>query len=248
MPHNKLKFLNKAYEMLRKSFGPQHWWPGDTPFEIIVGAILTQNTNWTNVEKALDNIKTKNLLSAQKLYKIPINQLAQLIKPAGYFNVKAKRLKNFLHFFFQEYKGKIDSMKNEPLDILRKKLLSVNGIGPETADSILLYAFDKPSFVVDAYTLRFLYRHNIVKKGEDYHVIKDLFEQKIKPSVRIYNEYHALIVRLGKDYCRPKPLCAQCPLNQLSYKINDQCPHCYRAITKSEIKLKLTLKCSECAS
>ena len=207
-----VKTLKQIYKTLFKKFGPQHWWPGETPFEVIVGAILTQNTNWGNVEKAIRNLKEADVLSPGALHKIPAARLAALIKPAGYFNVKARRLKNFMDFLFTGYQGDIKKMANERLSDLRVKLLSVNGVGPETADSILLYALNKPVFVVDAYTKRILYRHGLVEHDTDYHKLQAQFISHLKPDVRMFNEYHALIVHLGKHFCKPKPLCATCPL------------------------------------
>jgi endonuclease-3 related protein len=203
------------YKTLYKSFGPQDWWPGDTPFEIAVGAILTQNTNWGNVERAIDNLKAPRALSAKKIHEMPISRLATLIRPAGYFNVKAKRLKAFINFLVKNYHGSMKKMKNEDMHLLREKLLSVNGIGPETADSILLYALEKEIFVIDAYTKRVLSRHKIVAHNESYDVFQSLFHESLKKNTKLYNEYHALFVKVGKMYCKPKPLCAECPLDSL---------------------------------
>lgn len=216
MPKHQIP-LNNIYRALFKLFGPQHWWPGNTEFEIIVGAILTQNTNWKNVEKAILNLKKARILTPQKLHPLSVSKLAQYIKPAGYFNVKAKRLKNFLDFLFAEYKGRLDLMEKEECSILRKKLLNVNGIGPETADSILLYAFNKPIFVVDAYTKRFMQRHKWTEERHDYHDIQNIFHAGLKTDQRYFNEYHALIVRLGKDFCRSTKKCEGCPLNQKEF-------------------------------
>ena len=222
--------LTAVYERLLAAFGPQKWWPAQTRFEVIVGAILTQNTNWGNVEKALNNLKRKKLLSPQALRGISPQKLALLIRPAGYFNVKAKRLKNFISFLFNEYDGHLKKMMREDCRLLRQKLLDVNGIGPETADSILLYAFDKPVFVVDAYTKRILYRHNIIAPDADYDTIQEMFMTFLRGDARMFNEYHALIVRLGKDFCRPKPLCGQCALNDLHYSLTIKCGLCHRAL------------------
>ena len=208
--------LKRIYRELYSTFGPQKWWPGETAFEVIVGAILTQNTNWKNVEKAIVNLKSARVLSPQALHKIPAAKLAALIKPVGYFNIKAKRLKNFLSFLYKEYGGKLARMEREDLPVLRRKLLGVNGIGPETADSILLYAFDKPSFVVDAYTKRIFSRHKIISRDIDYSALQELFAKNLKTDVKMFNEYHALIVRLGKDFCQAKAKCEQCPLNYLN--------------------------------
>lgn len=222
--------ITKFYEKLLESFGPQKWWPGETPFEIIVGAILTQNTNWENVERAILNLKKARVLTPTALYAISIARLAGLIRPAGYFNIKAKRLKNFLHFFFNEYKGSFEAMSREEAKVLREKLLHVNGIGPETADSILLYALNKPIFVVDAYTKRIFYRHNMILRDAEYHAVQNVFESGLDKDVRMFNEYHALIVRLGKEFCRPRPRCEKCPLNQIHYSLIYKCRICHRAL------------------
>jgi endonuclease-3 related protein len=207
------KGLEVVYRKLAQNFGPQHWWPAKSPFEVMVGAVLTQNTNWSNVEKAIANLKKAKVLTPEKLYKLPTARLAKLIRPAGYYNIKAQRLRNFLKFFFHTYGGKIGRMALGDLTELRQQLLSVCGIGPETADSILLYALDKPIFVVDAYTKRILSRHKLVKDGSDYHQVQDLFMHNLKTDVRLFNEYHALLVKLGKDFCRKNnPRCSECPL------------------------------------
>jgi endonuclease-3 related protein len=204
--------LQIIYKTLYKTFGPQHWWPGDTPFEIAVGAILTQNTNWGNVEKAIDNLKAARAFSARRIHGMPVAGLAALIRPAGYFNIKAKRLKAFISFLMESYRGSMEKMKNEDLHALRERLLSVNGIGPETADSILLYALEKPVFVIDAYTKRVLSRHGMLPYDRPYAESQELFHASLKKDVKLFNEYHALFVRVGKLYCRPKPLCGKCPL------------------------------------
>jgi len=197
-------FLKESYQRLYQTYGPQHWWPAKTRFEVIVGAILTQNTSWTNVEKAIANLRKRNLLTATALKDVSNSKLASLLKSVGYFNIKAKRLKNFIIFFFREYQGSLKRMGREDFPILRLKLLGVNGIGPETADSILLYALDKPVFVVDAYTKRFLQRHRLINARADYHAMQKLFMDSLRPDVRMFNEYHALLVRLGKEFSRSK--------------------------------------------
>ena len=205
--------LKKSYNKLLRAFGPQHWWPGDTPFEVIVGAILTQNTAWTNVEKAIHNLKKAKLLTPGKLHDLSQDEIAKYIRPAGYFNIKAKRLKHFLNYLFDNYGGNLKKMFKKRTDALRRELLSVNGIGPETADSILLYAGDHPVFVVDAYTKRIFSRHQVVKADAEYHDIQELFMKNLPHDVKMFNEYHALIVKAGKDFCRTrKPLCSRCPL------------------------------------
>lgn len=228
--------LTTIYDILLKRFGSQDWWPGDTPFEVIVGAILTQNTNWTNVEKAIANLKNANALSPDKLHRLDIKKLAELIRPAGYFNIKAKRLKNFLDWFFDNYSGKLENLENVRTSELREQLLSVKGIGPETADSILLYALNRPVFVVDAYTARICSRHHLIGEDADlsvvsspalslskgsnhYHQIQETFESNLASDIQLFNEYHALLVHLGKDFCKPTPKCEECPLNALPHNI-----------------------------
>jgi len=206
--------LNEAFDLLSKHFGPRHWWPGDSAFEIIVGAILTQNTNWKNVEKAIENLKRENLLSPKKLLELHPATLASLIKPAGFFRLKTKRLRNFLKYFVEEYDGSAEAMAERPLSSLREELLSINGIGQETADSILLYALNKPIFVIDAYTKRILLRHDLCLDEAIYSDLQELFTDSLPEDVKLFNEYHALIVEVGKTFCRPKnPRCEDCPLN-----------------------------------
>ncbi|QJB57694.1 endonuclease III domain-containing protein [Pseudodesulfovibrio sp. zrk46] len=208
------KVLIEMYETMSESLGPSNWWPGDSPFEIAVGAILVQNTNWANVEKAIDNLKSRHLLSAQAMHEMPSCDLVELIRPAGYFNIKAKRLVNFLEFLRNEVDYEIEGLKVQGLDELRPKMLEVNGIGPETADAILLYALEKPSFVVDAYTFRMMGRHGLAWENMNYHDLQALFMDALPEDVALYNEYHALIVRVGKEWCKKKcGLCENCPLN-----------------------------------
>jgi endonuclease-3 related protein len=204
--------LHSIYDSLYHHFGPQHWWPADSPFEVAVGAILTQNTNWTNVEKAIHKLKQADILDPEALHRVHTKKLASLIRPAGYFNIKAKRLKHFMRFFMKTYCGEISRMKKETVTAIRKKLLSVHGIGPETADSIILYALEKPVFVIDAYTKRVLARHTILDYNEPYETYQELFHSSLKKNVRLFNEYHALFVRLAKEYCRTQPHCGNCPL------------------------------------
>lgn len=205
--------LKLVFKRLYSAFGPQHWWPADSSFEVMVGAILTQNTNWSNVQKAILALKAKKLLTAVKLYALPKKRLAGLIKSAGYYNLKAVRLKSFLEFFFDCYAGKIKRMSVQDLKTLRVELLKVKGIGPETADSMLLYALHKPIFVVDAYTKRIFSRHGFVKADANYAQLQDVFMRGLKNEAPLFNEYHALLVKLGKDYCRKQnPKCEICPL------------------------------------
>lgn len=208
------KSLMTIYRKLYHDFGPQHWWPGETPFEIAVGAILTQNTNWNNVERAITNLKSKRLLNARKLHSLRTGDIAQIIRPAGYYNVKARRLKAFIDFLVLKYGGSFKKMAGERTETLREQLLDVNGVGPETADSILLYALGRPIFVIDAYTRRVFSRHGLVGHDEPYDVYQRFFHAALKPDVGLYNEYHALLVLVGKTNCKPgKPLCVNCPLH-----------------------------------
>jgi len=209
--------LTEIYQLLFERFGPQHWWPGETQFEIIVGAVLTQNTNWGNVEKAIDNLKAADCLSPEKLHRLDAAELAGLIRPAGYFNIKAKRLKNFLDWFFDSYDGLLANLESVGTDQLREELLAIKGVGPETADSILLYAFDREIFVVDAYTARVSARHYLIEPPFDYHQLQELFQFNLPADARLFNEYHALLVKVGKEFCRPKARCAGCPLEKLGH-------------------------------
>lgn len=204
--------LLKIYRAMRKHFGHRHWWPGETPFEVIVGAVLTQNAAWTNVEKAIVNLKARNKLSFSAIRKMPQSELASFIRPAGYFNVKAKRLKNVIDSIWKRYRGDLDLMFKKKTAELRKELLEINGVGQETADSILLYAGNKPSFVVDAYTRRIFERHRYLKGNETYEDIQRIFMTFLPQGPHLYNDYHAQIVETGKHYCRTLPRCESCPL------------------------------------
>lgn len=204
--------LMEMYDILLDFFGPQYWWPGDGPLEMMTGAILTQNTSWSNVEKAIDNLKNRNLLSIETLFELTEEELARFIKPAGYFNVKAKRLKNLVRFLIEKYEGNLDKFIKEDIYQLREGLLSVNGVGPETADSIMLYAAEKPVFVVDAYTHRILSRHNVADEQAAYDELQELFMDNLPAETGLFNEFHALIVITGKEYCRRNPKCDICPL------------------------------------
>ena len=210
-------FITEIYSKLLSAFGPQHWWPGETPFEVMVGAILTQNTNWGNVEKAIANLKRRGVLGPHALHLLSHEELAALIRPAGYFNIKAKRLRNFLDYFIETYGGDVTRMRAQSLETLREELLAVKGIGPETADSILLYALDKPSFVIDAYTHRILARHFLITEEADYHEMQELMKASLQQDTALYNEYHALLVRVGKEFCKTKPQCEKCPLNGMNW-------------------------------
>ncbi|MGH9728067.1 MAG: endonuclease III domain-containing protein [Candidatus Acidiferrales bacterium] len=204
--------MQQYYHTLYGTLGPQSWWPAKTPFEVIVGAILTQNTNWTNVERAIANLRREKLLSPTAMERVSPAHLATLIRPSGYFRQKAKKLKAFVRFLRDEYSGSLKRMFQTPTAELREKLLGVHGIGPETADSILLYAGAKEIFVVDAYTKRILTRHGWVDHKATYEEMRTLVESHLL-GVSRYNEFHALLVNVGKNWCRPRePRCSECPL------------------------------------
>lgn len=207
--------LLRLYNVLYKHYGPQYWWPAKTRFEVIVGAILTQNTSWRNVEKAIRNLTEKKILNPAAIKRIRKKKLAGLIKPAGYYNVKAGRLKNFTDFLFKNYDGSLKKMFSQDMAGLRKELLGVNGLGFETADSILLYAGQKPIFVVDAYTKRILFNHNLISSGHEYHDVQRLFMENLPADSALFNEYHALLVRLAKDRCTTSPKCDSCPVKSM---------------------------------
>ncbi len=214
---NTSSILDEIFQKMLAYFGPQKWWPAETAFEVMVGAILTQNTNWTNVEKALLNLKQKSLLNPKSLFEIEAQALAELIKPAGYFNVKTQRLKSLLHFIYEEAEGDLEKLFNLSLFTLREKLLGVKGIGPETADSILLYAAQKPIFVIDQYTYRILSRHFLISEESSYEEMQSLMMQNLAEDLPLFNEYHALVVRVGKEFCKPKPQCEHCPLKGVNW-------------------------------
>ncbi|MEA3254872.1 MAG: hypothetical protein U9Q22_03440 [Candidatus Altiarchaeota archaeon] len=206
------KDLLGIYSILFKEFGKQDWWPAETGFEVVIGAILTQATAWRNVKLAIMNLKREDLLSPEGIYEAGEDRLGGLIKPAGYFNAKAKKLKEFVNFLFRSYGGNLELMLNQPYENLRNELLSIWGIGPETADSIILYAANKPCFVVDAYTKRILSRIGLVNGGIGYDDLKNFFENNLPRDAELYNEFHALLVKLGKEYCKPTPSCSECPI------------------------------------
>jgi len=213
------KRLTEIYQLLYDRFGPQRWWPGETQFEIIIGAILTQNTNWANVEKAIANLKSADCLTPEKIHNIPILKLAELIRPAGYYNIKAKRLKNFVDWLFNNYSGQLTNLENLDTDQLRAELLAIRGIGCETADSILLYALNRCVFVVDAYTARVAFRHRLIEPEADYEQLRELFQSNLPEDTQLFNEYHALLVRVGKEFCKPKAKCPGCPLEKLPHTL-----------------------------
>ncbi len=209
--------LREIYQTLNDHFGELHWWPGETPFEVAIGAILTQNTNWRNVEIAIDKLKQADLLDPLRLYVEEDSVVAELIRSSGYYNVKTKRLKAFLKFLQEEYAGDMEEMFTEDLWTLREKLLGVNGIGEETVDSIMLYGGGKPIFIVDAYTRRVLERHDIIHRDQSYREIQDLFMENLPNDASLYNQYHALLVNTGKHFCRKKtPTCRGCPLENVN--------------------------------
>lgn len=210
----------ELYDALFAAYGPQGWWPGESPLEIVVGAILTQNTNWRNVERAIANLRAAHCLDWSRLRDLPVDGLAELIRPAGYYNVKARRLKNFVAWLFDRYDGSLDALRDVPLSRLRADLLLVNGIGPETADSILLYALGMPTFVVDAYTARLARRHHLVADDDaaDYESLKSVFEDALPDDAGLFNEYHALIVAVGKRHCRRQAQCDGCPLERFEHR------------------------------
>jgi endonuclease-3 related protein len=210
--------LNGIYDRLFDRYGPQHWWPGDTPFEVIIGAILTQSTAWSNVEKAIANLKADELLDAVSLDEIATDKLATLIRPSGYYNAKAAKLKAFVERLNQEYDGSLDRLFELGTSDLRKELLSIHGIGPETADSILLYAAHRPVFVIDAYTKRIIGRLGLALASDSYETFQRLFMENLPHDEGMFNEYHALLVRHGKDVCRKTPRCEGCCLAGLSSK------------------------------
>lgn len=234
--------LRAFYRTLLGAWGPQNWWPGQTRFEVIVGAFLTQNTAWANVERALDNLRRARCLSAAGLRRVPLGRLERLLRPAGYFRQKGRRLKGFVAWLDARHGGSLERMLARPTDELRAELLALDGVGPETADSILLYAGGHPAFVVDAYTRRILARHRILPEHAPYEQVRDLFQRAlagatlalpagarppaplrrkfsapaVAPAAEVYNECHALLVQAAKHHClKKKPDCAACPLQPL---------------------------------
>ncbi len=207
--------LKEAYDRLFAAYGPRHWWPADSPFEVIVGAVLVQNTSWENVRKAIGNLRENDLLEPHALRDVPVEELEELIRPVGYYRVKARRLRHVLDFLVDRYDGDLEAMFQTNLRELRQQLLGVHGIGQETADSILLYAGGMPTFVVDAYTYRVVTRHGWLDFDADYDAIQDYFQSGLPEDVQLYNEYHALLVEVGKRHCRKKPICLGCPLAEL---------------------------------
>lgn len=210
--------LMTVYHKLLDHYGPRDWWPAETPFEVVIGAILTQNTNWNNVEKAIINLRNADALTCSAIYNLSREKLEELIRPSGFFRQKAERLQLFCDYLNTHYRGNLSAMLNRKLDLVRRELLQLKGIGRETADSILLYAGQRPSFVVDSYTMRLFSRLGLITGQEKYEQVRELFMSGLACDVRLYNEYHALIVMHCKTSCRKKPLCSNC-------SIHDICPY-----------------------
>lgn len=207
--------LIDIYHRLFDRYGPQRWWPADGPFEVVVGAILTQSAAWTNVEQAIFNLKAANALTPEALHDLPLDRLAQLIRPSGYFNAKALKLKSFVERLDRKYGIDLNRLFALDTASLRQELLSIHGVGEETADSILLYAARRPSFVIDAYTRRIVSRLGLAPSKDSYGDFQALFTQNLPRDERLFNEYHALLVRHGKEVCRKTPDCPRCCLRTL---------------------------------
>jgi len=205
--------LIKIYKKLLKNYGEQNWWPGDSKLECAIGTILTQNTSWTNVEKAINNLKSFMDINIENLSAISTDKLSLLIRPSGFYKQKAKRIKGLIEFINKEYEGKIENMEQEDMKTLRSGLLSVNGIGPETADCILLYVADKAIFVIDKYTYRLLYRHGLVERETNYLEMQNIFMENLENRLDLFGEFHALIVEVGKNHCKKRAICDDCPIN-----------------------------------
>jgi endonuclease-3 related protein len=213
--------LMEIYNLLFAFFGPQNWWPAETELEVMVGAVLTQNTSWNNVEKAILNLKEKSLLSIEKLSRISPSLLAECIRPTGYYNLKGKRLKNLINFIVDRYNGDINALFSLDTETIREELLKVKGVGLETADSIVLYGAEKPLFVVDTYTYRIFTRHRLIEEEAGYPDLQLFFMDNLSHDVELFKEFHALIVKTGKDFCKREPRCPECPLNQLEKDHHD---------------------------
>lgn len=205
----------EIFRHMHARFGDLHWWPAESPFEVIVGAVLTQNTAWGNVEKAIANLRAADRLDVRRLHALGPPGIAPLIRPAGYFNIKARRLWNVLDYLVARHGGAVQNMQRHATEVLREELLAINGVGRETADSILLYALHRPVFVVDAYTHRILKRHGIAPESADYDALQKLFHSNLPVNAQLYNEFHAQIVMIGKHHCKPTPRCETCPLREL---------------------------------
>ncbi|HHH75569.1 MAG TPA: endonuclease III domain-containing protein [Phycisphaerae bacterium] len=218
--------LMEMYQAMRERFGPQGWWPGNGPLEICVGAILTQNTNWSNVEKAIANLRSAGVMTVDALAGIEQDQLAELIRPAGYYKLKSRRLGNFIaavaafEDFSDKGQGKIHAFLDRSVNTLREELVAINGIGLETADSIILYAACKATFVIDTYTCRIASRHGLICPEDGYEAVKELFESSLEQDIDLYNDFHAQLVAVGKNFCRPKPRCAGWPLEKFPHDLD----------------------------
>ena len=204
--------LLDIYRILFDHYGPREWWPAETPFEVVVGAILTQNTAWRNVEKAITNLKQLGPLTPEALFRLPEETLAEAIRPSGYYRQKGKRLRNFLGMLSDRFECRLDALFDLPTETLREELLALSGIGPETADSILLYAAGRPVFVIDTYTIRILSRHELLPEETSYAEAQQWVTDHLPEDVQLFNEFHALLVNVGKDFCSPRPKCSGCPL------------------------------------
>jgi endonuclease III related protein len=206
--------LLKIFQLLLDRFGKRNWWPGETPLEVVIGAILTQNTSWKNVEKAIENLKKHEALDFQTLYRMEKETLAQLIRSSGFYNIKSNRLKNIVNLICEKYLSNLSELKDYDTIIIREILLDIDGIGKETADSIILYALEKPIFVIDAYTKRFLQNHKLFDGKYEYDEMQAFFMSNLPHDTYLFNEYHALIVTLCQNYCRKLPACKGCPLEE----------------------------------
>ncbi|MFC2066126.1 endonuclease III domain-containing protein [Chloroflexota bacterium] len=215
--HSISQALQNIYQRLIARYGPQHWWPAQEPFEVIVGAILTQSAAWSNVEKAMANLKAAGALSPQELRRLPQPEVARLVHPSGYYNAKALKLKSFAYWLGENYNDNLDKLFARNIDQLRQQLLLIYGVGDETADSIILYAANKPIFVIDAYTRRIITRAGLAPESDNYAAYQTLFMSTLPADTRLFNEYHALLVHLAKYVCRPHPLCQQCCLNDICH-------------------------------
>lgn len=219
---NKHLRLIKIYKRLLENYGEQNWWPADSKLECAIGAILTQNTSWNNVEKAIINIKSVMDITIENLSVLSTNELSLLIRPSGFYKQKAKRIKRLIEFINNQYEGKIENMEHENLKSLRAGLLSINGIGPETADCILLYVVNKPVFVIDKYTYRLLYRHGFIVRETSYSEMQNLFMENLENRSGLFGEFHALIVEVGKNHCKKRAICEDCPINFDTHKFSGE--------------------------
>ncbi|UCE61018.1 MAG: hypothetical protein JSU63_04550 [Phycisphaerales bacterium] len=218
MAANAERTIRKMYDLLLAAYGSQGWWPGNSALEVVVGAILAQNTAWKNVERAIENLGGAGCLSWSALRDISHGKLARLVQPSGTFRVKARRLKAFVKVLWDDHGGSLDSLLAGDVGPVRDRLLAIHGVGPETADAILLYAGEKPIFVVDAYTKRILRRHGLITSGAGYNKVQNLFQHALSEDARLFNEYHALLVAVGKHHCKTRPQCAGCPLADLPHE------------------------------